>query len=823
MRDAEEFFLRVAQVAGSDPKIASRLASRWEVFAPADLALALRARAVGERARGLWLRSAETLRLASKAAKTPRLALTYSIGRVDSLARAGRPADAVRLGRRLARDLTRMGESTDAARAHLNTANALLWSDKYTEASRVLHLAMPHLSGVEAAAGTLALSTAELFGGSAAAALRRAKEAEKQLEGLGQAHYARLARLNQGYALALTGQVEAGLSILREDGGLDEDPRTAELLSDVYRSCGLLDESIHAGTVALRGAKGLNRADVHLGLGLSLAQAGKWTLAGRRFRLAAAGFRRVGNHVWLAYARSRAAIARLHLDGGGLAALRQATQVLGKAKARRLYAECVLDLAEWEAQQGVLPQGRLVECKSAVHRLGDPALDWRWTAIRARVEGSPALFSAALDALATHRDRLASPILRSAFMRGREGLLGEFVQALAQREDSGGEAIQAVRKHRAIGLAEDIGALRAGMLPKRLSKTIARLRVAFAESEGSDPRRPTKSTPAELALQTEWSETHLSLRRTSGKFLEETPEPDIAWVESVSETYVLSGKTITTLPLGREDVARRLRALRFEIAGAALGESLDPGPALAAIRDLGRLLPPGLPQRHLCPEGQLWRVPWAALTSPNEEPIMALAPFAPGTPRPLPQNARVLLWTSDWDDLPYLRDETDLLLKTFPHAEVCRTLEQARRSLHGGDYDLCHVATHARAHPTSPLFSTISFPDGNLRAFEIQGSSARFGSVVLTACEAASVGGTNTFEPEGLGRAFLARGASVVIGPIWPLDDKAALVFVENLYQGLEAGQGWLEAVGAARAQVRQRMPHPYFWAPFSTLGGYGV
>lgn len=819
--DVQEFFERVSRLAGSEPQAASRLADRWQAFVHADRALALRARAVGERAKGQWLKSDTTLQLAAEATSDPLLSLTYSIGRVDSLARAGRPDAANKLGTRLAQELERRGAQAEAARAWLNTANALLWSDRYTDAIETLDRALPHLDGVDAASAILALSTAHLFGGSASRSLSLAREAEAMLDRLGLEHYARLAQYNQGYALALTGRVEEGLSILREKGGLDEDPRTAELLADIYRDCGLVEESIFAGEVALRGATGLNRADAHLGLGLSLAQAGKWISAIRRFELAANAFRRAGNRVWLAYARARAAIARLESEGVGIVALRTAVQKLRKANAHRLYAECLLDLAHWEAKNGTLPPGRLQECRSALARLGGSREEWRLEEITARASGDLTHLAAALAALARERDQLASPVLRAAFMRSKEGLLGHYVSVLAQTPGGAREAMKQVRSHRAVGFVEEIAALHSDALPQGLTSTVARLREELATLDRDYLRRSSPSSDAELSLLTEWSEAHLTLSSATINILENVPAPDLVWVVSDEVTHVLSVDTILTIGLSRAETARRLRALRFEIAGAPMGGAADVAQAEAAIQALADLLPRDLPNQTLCPEGQLWQVPWSALVDAGAEPVLALAPFAPDVGATLPSDPEVLVWEADWDDLPHVREEGELVLSRFPGARVCRSLAEARESLAEGSYDLLHVATHARAHPTSPLFSTISFPDGDLYAFEIMGSPARIGAVVLTACEAASVGGSNPFEPEGTGRAFLSRGASVVVGPIWPLDDKAGKTFVESLYDTLGRSGGWADSVASARQKVRDAMPHPYYWAPFATLGGY--
>jgi hypothetical protein len=255
----------------------------------------------------------------------------------------------------------------------------------------------------------------------------------------------------------------------------------------------------------------------------------------------------------------------------------------------------------------------------------------------------------------------------------------------------------------------------------------------------------------------------------------------------------------------------------------------DPEKAMDGARSLGcRLLKPwmdlGAESVAICPEDQLWQVPWtvcvAALHSACE-PILALHPaLTKVADFALVSGSNAVLWVNPTDDLYHAGPEEASFLGKFPGAKVCRSAEEARASLNF-DVDLLHVIGHARHNPENPMFSSILFGDGSLYAAEIARSQMRAKIVTLSACETGSVSTAFRNEPDGLARAFLARGAQSVVGSLWPLDDEAASRFYEVFYSGLLDGLQIVAALRRARGAVRQWRSHPYFWGSPILFGGY--
>ncbi|HRK22278.1 MAG TPA: CHAT domain-containing protein, partial [Fimbriimonadaceae bacterium] len=280
----------------------------------------------------------------------------------------------------------------------------------------------------------------------------------------------------------------------------------------------------------------------------------------------------------------------------------------------------------------------------------------------------------------------------------------------------------------------------------------------------------------------------------------------------------------------RAELGERLKWLRyalFEPLSERLAPSNDVLKLLEQLRDVlavvwdgrGRFVP-------IAPESEFWGAPWAALgnlTEPWQEPVICLAPgFGIGAESVrLPHSPKVVVWGAPRADLPQIEVEIEQVVRRFPSALWLRSAGEVREFLEGGEADLIHVAGHARLDPDKPMFSFLELEGGRIHATEIARSSMRTRLAVLSACDTGSLSSLNRFEPEGLVRAFLARGAEAAVASMWALDDEIAAKFAECFYKSLASGHIVGIAVSEARVTVRRDFAHPYFWAPMTLFGGY--
>lgn len=149
-----------------------------------------------------------------------------------------------------------------------------------------------------------------------------------------------------------------------------------------------------------------------------------------------------------------------------------------------------------------------------------------------------------------------------------------------------------------------------------------------------------------------------------------------------------------------------------------------------------------------------------------------------------------------------------------------------------GRWGVVHLATHAvfsgtdavadRAAillagvgddlPPTPLFSSEN--DGMLDEGELAALGLAYTRVVvLSACGTSR--GRKRLGVSGLVRAARLSGARSVLGSLWSVDDAATSVWMQVFYRHLADGEGAATSARAAASVVRERWPHPYYWAPF--------
>lgn len=154
-------------------------------------------------------------------------------------------------------------------------------------------------------------------------------------------------------------------------------------------------------------------------------------------------------------------------------------------------------------------------------------------------------------------------------------------------------------------------------------------------------------------------------------------------------------------------------------------------------------------------------------------------------------------------------------------ATILTLIEQAPGS------PLIHLATHGQSRMDAPNFSYVRLADGQLNAIDAFSLDLRGCELVtLSGCEtglALSGGGD---EQLGLGRAFLAAGASSLVISLWSVEDNATSEFMQLFYQHLLKGESKVQALRAAQCSLLRRAEsiynHPYFWAAFRLVGDVG-
>jgi CHAT domain-containing protein/Tfp pilus assembly protein PilF len=145
------------------------------------------------------------------------------------------------------------------------------------------------------------------------------------------------------------------------------------------------------------------------------------------------------------------------------------------------------------------------------------------------------------------------------------------------------------------------------------------------------------------------------------------------------------------------------------------------------------------------------------------------------------------------------------------------------------EVNVIHLAAHGSYDQVDPLLSSIHLAqdaehDGLLEAHEIYGLDLSMTELVtLSACET-NVGSLSSGdEVVGLTRAFFFAGSPSILSSLWKVDDAATAALMEAYYRNWLAGKSKAEALQAAQAELRERLPSPFFWAAFVLNGDPGL
>lgn len=799
----QAYFRAVASAAGSDPRLLDRWAPYFQPVLKAcnDPHWAWRAAGALRRSHGDWSGAASAFRRAGRLATDEAQRLTFPIGAIDSLARAGSVRSAVRLGRRLARELDRRGDHTAAARARLNTGNALLWQDRYAGAIRTFEMALPHLRDVESAAALLGLSTAELFGGDPSVARDYAERALEAFLSLGADAYADLCRINLAQAHILTGRAdEARLLLLdlRPRLGGSERARCEEFLGDAYAALNLDPEALEAYRSARkRVATPLNRANLDYGIGRVSASA-------RRLRAAQKSYDELGNLAW----KGAAEIELYRLAAGPL------PDESGLGPRHRCDRALLL--------------GDDASALALCRRHGFVDLEWKALEIAAQRRGRLNDYRKMFRAMLAARALVRSTTSRARFLSDKHDALRSYLDRLLMQPTRVRvrEALRVISQSRAVALADEILA-QPGAHSEAFIREIEALRSKLTRPESpGNTRRGTSDGGFQRARRV-WAETIVRLCKAVEPKSDQ--EHAVAYQVGKEACRRLAGDTCATLNLDPSTLPQRLDALSYELLAPMAHPGEPPDRAVEQLRLLGQALFEGLDASsdwRISPDEDLWSAPWQACASVvlEGDPTLILAAHPSmgagcGACR-LPKRPRVCIWQGAASDLPEVLGEVDALRQAFPDAEVCASLPEVVASL-GQTYDLLHVATHGRLNASNPMFSTLEFAGGPLFACEVASSRLRADIVTLSACDTGKIAPEHRLEPDGIVRAFLARGAKGVVGSMWPLDDLTARIMMSRLATDLAAGSTLAPALARARRCGREMRPHPYFWASLVLFGGH--
>jgi CHAT domain-containing protein len=244
--------------------------------------------------------------------------------------------------------------------------------------------------------------------------------------------------------------------------------------------------------------------------------------------------------------------------------------------------------------------------------------------------------------------------------------------------------------------------------------------------------------------------------------------------------------------------------------------------------------PPGGPCRLvIAPHGPLHHVPFHALFDGSDYLLdrfaisytlsAAVQTRLQARDRRIPR-AALIAGLAD-ENIPTVEDEVRSVDETLAEAGIERQLWTGAKAARQAFYDsapgadLLHLACHGLFRPDNPMFSALKFADGWLNAAEVLGMSLPGSVAALSACESGRAWVLSGEEVIGLPRAFLGAGATCVLVSLWLAADESAGEMMQRWYRGWLDGSDRADALRRAQIEIRERFPHPFYWAPFVLIG----
>ncbi|MGM1062291.1 CHAT domain-containing protein [Saccharothrix sp. Mg75] len=294
--------------------------------------------------------------------------------------------------------------------------------------------------------------------------------------------------------------------------------------------------------------------------------------------------------------------------------------------------------------------------------------------------------------------------------------------------------------------------------------------------------------------------------------------------DDVLSAVVLSRDGATLVRLGRAgeafELSRQLHADLDVLAPDHLPEVLAAAITESAARRAARLdevliapLGPHLGAGELVvvPTGELYAVPWNALPSLHNRPVV-VAPSATAwlnAASAAPRATRVVLVGGP--DLPEAVGEVSDLRGAYPDAVVVDAVSDVLEALDGAR--LAHIAAHGEHVADNALFSRLELADGPLFAHETARLRRAPEQVVLAACSLALSRIRPGDEALGFAGALLASGSRTVVAAVSKVGDRAASRTMAMFHKLLAEGKPPSHALAEATAADPLRRPFVCFGA----------
>jgi len=158
-----------------------------------------------------------------------------------------------------------------------------------------------------------------------------------------------------------------------------------------------------------------------------------------------------------------------------------------------------------------------------------------------------------------------------------------------------------------------------------------------------------------------------------------------------------------------------------------------------------------------------------------------------------------------------LLPQSELLLGECASSRVLRE--------RGAEIGILHIATHGVYRQDNPMFSGIRLGDGYLNLYDLYQMRLSARLVTLSGCATGMNVVAAGDELLGLQRGLFCAGATTLLLSLWDVHDQSTAELMQSFYRRYISSGDMPGAIRYAMRQLREKYPHPYFWAPFVLVG----
>jgi CHAT domain-containing protein len=172
---------------------------------------------------------------------------------------------------------------------------------------------------------------------------------------------------------------------------------------------------------------------------------------------------------------------------------------------------------------------------------------------------------------------------------------------------------------------------------------------------------------------------------------------------------------------------------------------------------------------------------------------------------------------------PHIEEEGRFVAEAIGRAHLFLGDEatHARLKTFGPQSRFIHIATHGYFRQDNPMFSSLRLGDSLLSLFDLYQLQLNAELVTLSGCGTGMnvvIGGDELI---GLVRGLLYAGAQTLMVSLWEVHDQSTAEFMRDFYTSYKSNANKASALRSALINLRQKRPHPYYWAAFALVGRF--